>query len=107
MPRWRPSTPAQPGPAGRTSNFTSYRVFISSLFSAGPGAPAGPVVGPGGQTPHGSFVPGNTYPRMAATQVCYSVQCLELATNPRVFHDHGESLLLGLLKVPTRPAFEV
>ena len=73
MPRWRPSTPAQPGPAGRTSNFTSYRVFISYLSSAGPGAPAGPVVGPGGQTPHGSFVPGNTYPRMAATQVCYSV----------------------------------
>ena len=71
MPRWRPSTPAQPGPAGRTSsNITSNCVFISSsLSSAGPGAPAGPVVGPGGQTPHGSFVPGNTYPRMAATQV--------------------------------------
>ena len=72
MPRWRPSTPAQPGPAGRTSsNLTYHRVFIisSSLSSAGPGAPAGPVVGPGGQTPHGSFVPGNTYPRMAATQV--------------------------------------
>ena len=80
MPRWRPSTPAQPGPAGRTSsNLTSHLVFISylilsylissSLSSAGPGAPAGPVVGPGGQTPHGSFVPGNTYPRMAATQV--------------------------------------
>ena len=49
--------------------YISY-LISSSLFSAGPGAPAGPVVGPGGQTPHGSFVPGNTYPRMAATQVC-------------------------------------
>ena len=96
MPRWRPSTPAQPGPAGRTSsNLTYHPVFISSsLSSAGPGAPAGPVVGPGGQTPHGSFVPGNTYPRMAATQVRYSVQCLELAMNLReVFAVPGEGPL--------------
>merc|ERR1712227_412380 len=25
---------------------------------------SGPMPGPGGQTPHGSFVPGNNYPRM-------------------------------------------
>ena len=29
------------------------------------GAPLN-MPGPGGQTPHGSFVPGNNYPRMAA-----------------------------------------
>ena len=33
MPRWRPSTPAQPGPAGRTSsNLTYHRVCISYLI---------------------------------------------------------------------------
>jgi len=36
----------------------------SSVPGGVPGASGGTMPGPGGQTPHGSFVPGNNYPRM-------------------------------------------